>query len=60
MLHEPLEPAAERAVALERVGLERLHREQRDQPDQRADPQRHPLVVRRVQDVVEEAVFLVP
>ena len=41
------------------VGLQRLHREQRDEPDQRAHLQRLVVAV-GVQDVVVEAIRLVP
>ena len=61
VLDEPVHAAAERRRACPSAsGSSVCDGEQRDQADQRADPQRDAAVVRRVQHVVEEAVLLVP
>src|SRR5262245_61842486 len=57
---EPRHAALEAGQTVHEVGLERLHREERDQPDQRPYPHRALLPRWDMQHVVEEAVFVVP
>ena len=60
ILEKPPRPPPERAEAVERIGFERGHREERREPDHRAHAHREALAGGRPHDVVEEAVFLVP
>ena len=57
---EPVKAALETGQLLEQVRLERLDGQQRDQADQRADLEAHHPAVRELQNVVEEAVLLIP
>ena len=60
MVKEPLHTAFEAGQLVEQVGFDRLHREQGHQTDQRAHLQLLDVAVRKVQDVIEELVFIVP
>ena len=60
VVDEPLHPPLESGQTIQQLRLQRVHREQRNQPDHRSHPQRKRCAVRQVQDVVEEAVLFVP
>src|SRR5579883_953511 len=60
ILDEPLEAALETRQALEEFGLQRLDRKQRDEADHGANLHGEVPAVGQAQDVIEEAVFLVP
>ena len=57
VLDEPVEPLREPWQLREHLGLERLHREERDQPHHRAHLQGMSRAVGQVQHVVEEPVL---
>src|SRR5437879_337512 len=60
MIQKPVHAAFEAGQLVEQVGFDRLHREQRHQTDQRAHLQLLDVAIRKVQDVVEELVFIIP
>ena len=60
VVDEPFEPALEAGKPVEQLRLERFDGKERNQADHRPDLQRAALAVRQVQDVVEEAVLVVP
>src|SRR6516225_7615660 len=60
MLEEPFQTCLELRQGIQEVWLNRLHREERDKPDQRTDSQRDMRVIWHMQYVVEELILLVP
>ena len=60
MIQEPVHAPLEAGQLVEQVGFDRLHREQRHQTHQRAHLQLLDVAIRKVQDVVEELVFIIP
>src|SRR5215471_21831195 len=60
MLEEPFQTCLELRQGIQEVWLNRLHRQERDKPDQRTDSQRDMRVIWHMQYVVEELVLLIP
>src|ERR1700730_13293143 len=60
VLEKPMQPRTEMRQSRNDRGVEHLDREKRDQPDQRAHPQRDPLATGQMKDIVVELVLIVP
>ena len=60
VVDEPLQPPGERGDPGQLTGLERLHRVERDEPHHAPHSQRDAPAIGEVEDVVVEALFLVP